>query len=328
MATRSIVRDEDQFCVYRSVQGAGTRVLWELTSACNLKCDFCLVEIKGRHVATEAALSIADELVAAGVDKVLLSGGEPLLHPGAEAVIRRLVGSDVLVKLLTNGTVHHPAVFDLVRSTPSIEVSVSIPTTDHAEADRIFGRQGSLGRIAATIEELPKDRLNVICAVSRLNLGAVEAVVDWVAAAGVPCLSLTDIFKDPASPARFRDDCRDLRIEAAQVRDLLALVDRKRDELAGRLAIRTTQFVAQPHETCMAGRTVFYLDAMGVVSPCTVTDNRVWRDAVAGMGVREAIEFYRGAFAGGEAPPSSCSARLAAGDVLVALGPRRPTVRR
>src|SRR5215213_1656276 len=125
VTTHSVVQDEDQFCVYRSVESQGTRVLWELTSACNLKCDFCLVEIKRGHLAVERALALADELIEAKVDKVLLSGGEPLLHPGAEAVIRRLSESDVLVKLLTNGTVDHPAVFDLIRSSGSIEVSLS-----------------------------------------------------------------------------------------------------------------------------------------------------------------------------------------------------------
>ena len=314
MATRSIVRDEDQFCIYRGVQGSGTRVLWELTSSCNLRCDFCLVEIKGRHLAVDAAVSIADELAAAGVDKVLLSGGEPLLHPGAEAVIRRLTTADVLVKLLTNGTVHSAPVFDLVR-TSSVEVSISLPTVDPEEADRIFGRPGSFARIAETIGALPRDRLNVICAVSSLNLAGVEAVVDWVAAAGVPCLSLTDIFKDPASPARFRDDCRDLRIGSSQVGGLFALVARKREQYRGRLAIRTTQFAAPAGERCMAGRSVFYVDPTGAVSPCTVTDNGLWRDAVAGMTVGQAIEFYRATLP--EVPPSSCSARLASGDVLV-----------
>ncbi len=315
MTTHSVVRDEDQFCIYRSVESQGTRVLWELTSACNLKCDFCLVEIKGRHLAVEPALAIADQLVAARVDKVLLSGGEPLLHPGAEAIIRRLSSSDVLVKLLTNGTVHHPGVFDLIRASDSIEVSLSLPTVDPVEADRIFGRPDTLAKIAATIDALPKARLNVICAVSRLNFDAVEDVVDWVAAAGVPCLSLTDIFKDPASPARFRDDCRDLRIDDGQRAQLFDLVARKRDQYRGRLVIRTTQFVLQPNERCMAGRTVFYVDAMGAVSPCTVTDNRIWREAVQGMTVGEAVAWYRANLP--ETPPSSCSARLAT-ETLVA----------
>jgi MoaA/NifB/PqqE/SkfB family radical SAM enzyme len=314
MATHSLVQDEDQFCIYRGVESQGTRVLWELTSACNLKCDFCLVEIKRGHLPVDEALAIADELVAARVDKVLLSGGEPLLYPGAEAVIRRLSESDVLVKLLTNGTIEHTAVFDLICASDSIEVSLSLPTVDPLEADVIFGRRDTLAKIAATIDRLPKARLNVICAVSALNLDAVEAVVDWVAAAGVPCLSLTDIFKDPASPARFRDDCRDLRIDDGQRGALFDLVARKRAQYRGRLVLRTTQFALQPNERCMAGRTVFYIDSRGVVSPCTVTDNRIWHDTVKGMGVQEAISFYRANLA--DAPPSSCADRLATQPVL------------
>jgi MoaA/NifB/PqqE/SkfB family radical SAM enzyme len=310
MTTHSVVRDEDQFCVYRSVESEGTRVLWELTSACNLKCDFCLVEIKGRHLPVDDALAIADDLIAARVDKVLLTGGEPLLYPGIEAVMRRLAGAGVLVKLLTNGTIDHPAVFDVIRASDSIEVSLSLPTVDPLQADLIFKRPGTLAKITATIDALPKSRLNVICAVSTLNFGAVESVVDWVAESGVACLSLTDIFKDPNSPARFRDDCRDLRIDDEQRAQLFALVAAKRAQYQGRLAIRTTQFAVQPGERCMAGRTVFYIDHMGVVSPCTVTDNTVWREAVKDMSVGEAIAFYRSTIT--DAPASSCSARLSA----------------
>jgi MoaA/NifB/PqqE/SkfB family radical SAM enzyme len=141
-----------------------------------------------------------------------------------------------------------------------------------------------------------------------LNVGAVESVVDWVADSGVACLSLTDIFKDPNSPARFRDDCRDLRIDEGQRAQLFELVAAKRAQYHGRLAIRTTQFAVQPGERCMAGRTVFYIDPMGVVSPCTVTDNTIWRDAVKDMTVGEAMAFYRRTITG--APASSCSARL------------------
>jgi len=310
VTTRSLVRNEDQFCIYRSVESAGTRVLWELTSACNLKCEFCLVQIKRGHLPPTAALRVADELIAARVDKVLLSGGEPLLYPGIEAVMRRLSEAGVLVKLLTNGTVAHRSVFDLIRASSSIEVSLSVPTADPQAADEIFRSKGTLERIATTIAELPAARLNVICAVSQINLASVAAVIDWVAGRGVPCLSLTDIFKDPSSPARFRDDCRDLRIDADQRRELFDLVERKREQYRNRLVIRTTQFVQQPCETCMAGQTVFYVDPMGAVAPCTVTDNRQWRAATLGLRVDEAIAWYRRTVT--EAPQSSCFDRLAA----------------
>lgn len=309
MTTRSVVRNEDQFCIYRAVESQGTRVLWELTSACNLKCEFCLVEIKRRHLSIVDALAIADDLVAMGVEKVLLSGGEPLLYPQIEQVMRLLADGGVLVKLLTNGTIEHPPVFDLIRASPTMEVSLSVPTADPAEADRIFGGRDTLRKIAATAALLPKERLNVICAISTLNIAGIEDVIDWVAERNVPCVSLTDIFKDPASGARFRADCRDLRIDAEQRRQLFRLVDRKRAQYRGRLAIRTTQFAVTAHEQCLAGRTVFYIDPMGSTWPCTVTDNRVWRDGGRPVRVRDAIAFYREAIAG--TPPSSCATRLA-----------------
>ncbi len=122
----SVLRTEDQICCYRSITSSGVRVLWEITSACNLKCDFCLVEMKRKQVSLDQALEIADALIAQGVDKVLLSGGEPLLFRGVEHVMRRLVDGGVLVKLLTNGTVANEAVFQMIESDPTIEVSMSI----------------------------------------------------------------------------------------------------------------------------------------------------------------------------------------------------------
>lgn len=309
MTTRSLVQQEDQLCIYRSVEGRGTRVIWELTSACNLKCAFCLVEIKRQHLPAAKALALADALADAGAEKVLLTGGEPLLHPAAEAIVRRLSARGVLVKLLTNGTIPAPALFDFIRASGTVEVSMSLPTVDRAEADRIFGADDTLARIEASLAALPLDRTNIICAVSTLNLAGVADVIDWVAARGIPCLSLTNIFKDPASPARFQDDCRTLAIDAGQRRQLFELVAVKRREHAGRLVIRTTQFVTQPGEHCAAGRSVFYMSPMGALMPCTVTDNAASLAATRGMGPAEAMGWYRANLPA--VPASSCASRLA-----------------
>jgi len=306
MVTRSLVREEDQFCIYRSVEGNGKRLLWELTSACNLKCEFCLVEIKRRHLPTPRALTIADEVVAAGIDKVLISGGEPLLYPGIEPVIKQLLAGNILVKLLTNGTIVNRSLFDLIRLSGAIEVSLSLPTVNPAKADEIFGAEDTLARICATIDALPLGRTNIICAVSQMNWEDVADVIDWVAARGIPCLSLTNIFKDPTSPARFRADCRDLAIDEKLRRSLFALIADRRARYRGRLAIRTTQFMRQAGEHCVAGREIFYLDPTGVILPCTVTSNDCWRNAVRGMSVAEAIAWYRVNLP--EKPASSCSA--------------------
>jgi MoaA/NifB/PqqE/SkfB family radical SAM enzyme len=304
MSVRSITRNEDQVCCYRSIDSSGARVLWEITSACNLKCDFCLVEIKRKPVPIERALAMAADLIDGGVDKFIVSGGEPLVYKGIETLLEYLVGRDVLVKLLTNGTVPNERVFDLVRSTPGMEVSLSLHTVVEADADAIFRREGAFRSIARTIDQLPRERMNIITAVGTMNVGVVEDVIDWVADRGIPCISVINIFKDPSSPARFRDDCRDYRIETDRVAALFELIERKREQYRGRMAIRTTQFRGTGEERCGAGRSVLYLDSTGCLLPCTLTENTELRERVRGMPIPEILRYYRDELS--DMPDSSC----------------------
>ena len=319
MSVQSLVRNEDQTCVYRSTNGSGVRVLWEVTSACNLECDFCLVEKKHRHMPLDRALETARDLIACGVEKFLISGGEPLLYPWIEPLLEYLVERGVLIKLLTNGTLDKPAVWDLIRAHRSLEVSLSLPSVDEETADRIFRKPGSFRRLLATMDQLPLERLNVIAAYSTLNLDAIENVIDWVAARGIPCLSITNVFKDPASPARFVDNCCVYRADAQNVERLVALIQRKRQQYQGRLVIRTTQFHGDTGETCGAGRSVLYLDCTGCLLPCTLTDNRMHREVVRTMSIADAVEYYRRTLP--PVPSSSCVQLLTGAAAPAGSGP-------
>jgi MoaA/NifB/PqqE/SkfB family radical SAM enzyme len=278
MTAQSIIRNEDQKCVFRSIDSQGLRILWEVTSACDLECDFCLVEKKFRQLPLERALGVAGELVDCGVDKFLISGGEPLLFHGIEELLEYLVGRKVLVKLLTNGTVHNQRVFDLINDHDSMEVSLSLPSIDEKIADEIFCKPGSFRRLLKTIECLPLSRLNAIAACGSYNLERIEQIIDWIAERGIPCVSITNIFQAPNSKARFRDDCCVYRIDEQRLDELFELIQRKRREYQGRVVIRTTQFRGSASETCGAGRSVLYLDATGCLLPCTLTDNRAYRE--------------------------------------------------
>jgi MoaA/NifB/PqqE/SkfB family radical SAM enzyme len=302
----SVLQAEDQICCFRSITSSGVRVLWEITSACNLRCDFCLVEIKRKPVSLDRALEIADELIERRVDKVMLSGGEPLIFKGVEHVMRRLIDGGVLVKLLTNGTVHNETVFRMIEDDPSIEVSLSILSVRPDKADAIFRREGAWAKLCATLDRLPPRQVNIITAVSIENYDEVEEIIDWVAARGIPGISVINVFKDPTSPARFRDDCRVYRIADARVANLFARVTAKRAEYEGRMVIRTTQFRGCGGETCGAGHSVLYLDSRGRLLPCTLTDNTVWRERVdgLGLGVGDAMDLYAREITG--LPASSC----------------------
>lgn len=304
MAIQSIYRNEDQKCCYRAINSQGIRVLWEITSACNVECDFCLVEKKHRTIPLRHAVDMATALIEEGVEKFLISGGEPLLYPGIEALLEFLAGRGVLVKLLTNGTIHNSSIFDLIRRMPQIEVSLSVQSIDEEMSDRIFKRKGSWAKLLETIRILPKDRLNIITTFSTMNHDHIEGIIDWVVAQGIRCLSITNVFQETTRPARFMDNCLMYKEDPHRINRLFDLITVKRREYEGRLVIRTTQFGGDSQETCEAGRSVLYIDSTGALLPCTLTNNAEYRELNAHLSVRELIRYYRERLPA--LPPSSC----------------------
>ncbi len=89
------------------------------------------------------------------------------------------------------------------------------------KADAIFRRAGAWAKLCATLDRLRPEQVNIITAVSTENYDEVEEILDWAAARGIPGISVINVFKDPTSPARFRDDCRDYTHRAVDGRPAL-----------------------------------------------------------------------------------------------------------
>jgi len=71
---------------------------------CNIDCGYCNEYDKvSPPVPTEAMLSRIDKLADLGTSVVAFSGGEPMLHPDLDVLIRRIRGRGMMAGLITNG---------------------------------------------------------------------------------------------------------------------------------------------------------------------------------------------------------------------------------
>jgi MoaA/NifB/PqqE/SkfB family radical SAM enzyme len=71
---------------------------------CNLSCTYCNEYDKiSEPVPTDEMLRRIDKLAALGTTAITISGGEPLLHPGLDEIIRRIRSHGILATLITNG---------------------------------------------------------------------------------------------------------------------------------------------------------------------------------------------------------------------------------
>src|SRR3954470_10324653 len=82
-----------------------------VTDRCNLRCEYCMPEDDYAWLPREDVLhfeeitALVDVFLALGVDKLRLTGGEPLLRRDPPALVRMLAGKPGLrdLALTTNG---------------------------------------------------------------------------------------------------------------------------------------------------------------------------------------------------------------------------------
>lgn len=84
---------------------------FELTPCCNMQCDMCFIRHTPRQVETGGGLrdaaswtGIARQLMQLDTLFILLTGGEPMLHPEFDAIYRTLRSMGFIITLNTNGT--------------------------------------------------------------------------------------------------------------------------------------------------------------------------------------------------------------------------------
>src|ERR1700685_3780512 len=71
---------------------------------CNLACTYCNeFDDFSKPVPTEEMFRRIDKLGELGTSVVTISGGEPLLHPELDEVIRRIRSNGMIAGLITNG---------------------------------------------------------------------------------------------------------------------------------------------------------------------------------------------------------------------------------
>src|ERR1700731_2101728 len=95
----------------RAMQSASHPILAQIVPIrrCNLDCAYCNEYDKhSAPVPLETMLRRIDLLAGLGTTIITLSGGEPTLHPGLDAIIRRIRDRGAIATIITNGLLLTP----------------------------------------------------------------------------------------------------------------------------------------------------------------------------------------------------------------------------
>lgn len=166
------------------------------TLGCDFRCPFCHNPelVLPDRVARATPLELDGVLCAledrAGfLDGVVVTGGEPTLHPDLGAVLDRLKSLGFLVKLDTNGA-HPDVVRDLLRDRLVDVVAMDVKSPPD-RYETFAGVPHALPKVRTTLEFLREASIEVelrTTVAPGLGMSDLEAIVEWID--GAPCYVL------------------------------------------------------------------------------------------------------------------------------------------
>ncbi len=136
----------------------------ELTDVCNYRCPFCYRDAKsiGRYITTEKVKNI-EKMLRAKVRSILLTGGEPTLHPNYQEYIG-LFSKTAEVYMISNGSVlylHDPKMLKKLT-----HIQFSIYGCDDDEYKKMTGIHDGFSRLVKSIEFSKQNMIPIVAAVT------------------------------------------------------------------------------------------------------------------------------------------------------------------
>ena len=168
--------------------------VWEITEACNLRCLHCMVSAGERaagELNTAEALSLADDLAAAGCISACLTGGEPLVRKDWPQIARRLAQGGVETRMTTNGLRVDEQQIELMQEAGLTTITVSLDGLREVHDEIRVAPSGSAesryDRAIRAIELLLVSplKVKVLTQIHKRNIDDLDRMHELVAGLGV-----------------------------------------------------------------------------------------------------------------------------------------------
>ncbi len=252
-------------------QSVPIAITMALTYRCNLRCRYCQIwKAAGRELTTRQVKVAIDELSGAGMARLGLTGGEPLLRPDFPEIVSHAKGRGLFCTVFTNGSLVDGALPSL-RKLDAVLISLDGPRELH---DAMRGK-GAFEKAYHAIQLLSAEGIKVWTntVVTRRNLGAVDFVLQIAHRHGCHA-AFQPIFEHSYSVKA--DKVQQLRADRAQYEELIDLLLRRKAEGAPVLnSARSLRHLRNPNwkenpRICLAGRAYGAVSPEGRVAPCPV----------------------------------------------------------
>jgi len=166
-------------------------VVWNITRRCNLECVHCYSDAGSREFAGELSWvecrDVIDSLAAFRVPGILLSGGEPLVHPLFFYIAGYARERELRLTLSTNGILITAEVAKKLRDVGFDHVDISLDGIGETH-DKCRGRTGAFEKAVAALRHCRAagQKCGLRLALTRTMVGDLDRILDFIEAEDIP----------------------------------------------------------------------------------------------------------------------------------------------
>ncbi|SEQ41476.1 Radical SAM superfamily enzyme, MoaA/NifB/PqqE/SkfB family [Treponema bryantii] len=191
ISERKSVNDD---CCYRRLENNKRRVIWEITSKCNLACKHCFVNTNtGKDVDTDSCIRVINLFSEMNdIGKIMITGGEPFLREDIFTILEHIRKKmpDAVIDLTTNMTMLDSDKIKKLRKLQIDELTVSLDGIGNIH-DEIRGKKGCFDKTVENIKSALNEGLyiDIVSVISAYNVNSMDVIADFVSK--LKCSSLT-----------------------------------------------------------------------------------------------------------------------------------------
>ncbi len=176
--------------LYRKAAAAGVPLsgTFELTPVCNMDCKMCYVRLSRQAQEAIAPLRNADHWLDlarvaadAGMLYLLLTGGEPFLHPQFRQIMEGLHKIGLLISINSNGTMIDEATVQWLKQCPPVRINISLYGASNDTYARLCNNPNGFNQVTKAIRLLQEAGISVKlnCSLTPYNVSDLPAMVDY-----------------------------------------------------------------------------------------------------------------------------------------------------
>lgn len=256
----------DTYCCFRNKnEKAGARILWEVTSRCNMRCSFCHVSPK-KECSFEEIQKIISKLKQIRVKDIIVSGGEPLVREDIFNILDLLKENNFELDFCTNATLITEENAKILKNYLS-EISVSLDSIDEEHLNLLGNKEGICKQVIQGIKTLVASGhvVHLICTVNKKNCNILRKIMNAAEGLGVHSITFLGLVENNIFDKK---ENKNTVLSKEQMEMVRKEITSMRKETKGLIINSKRIFPRKQSDFCQAGRGILGISSEGMLYSC------------------------------------------------------------